>query len=61
MLHNLYSSNIYILIFKVFIILEQEQTCILLELKAHSSIYYNSLLKITNFIIRGPLNPIKSE
>jgi len=61
MLHNLYSSNIYILIFRVFIILEQEQTCILLELKAHSSIYYNSLVKITNFIIRGPLNPIKSE
>jgi hypothetical protein len=68
MVRNLYSSNIYTLIFRAFIILKQEQTCILLELKAYSSIYYNSLLKITDFIIWGclypikwPLNPIKSE
>jgi hypothetical protein len=61
MVRNLYSSNIYTLIFRAFIILKQEQTCILLELKAHSSIYYNSLLKITDFIIRGPLDSIKSE
>jgi len=51
MIHNFYYPSIHTLFLKAFIILKQEQTYMFLEFKAHSSIYYNLLLKVADFII----------
>ena len=61
MVHNFYSPRIHASIYRAFIILKQEQTCMFLEFKAHFSIYYNPLLKVTNFIIGESPNPTKMD
>ena len=61
MIHNFYSLKIHKSILRVFIISKQEQTCMFLEFKVHFNIYYNSLLKVTNFIIGMSLNHIKMD
>jgi hypothetical protein len=61
MVHNFYSLRIHKSILRVFIISKQEQTCMFLEFKVHFSIYYNPLLKVTNFIIGRSLNFIKMD
>jgi len=57
--HQSNDLSFHIFILKAFSIQKQEQTYLFLDFKAHSSIYYNPLLKVTDFIIRGSLNPIK--
>jgi hypothetical protein len=62
MVHNFYSLSIRTLIIRVFIIKKQEQTLLFLKFKARFFIYYNSLLKITDFIFRGSTqNPTKTD
>lgn len=59
--HQSNDLSFHTFILKAFSIQKQEQTYLFLDFKAHSSIYYNPLLKVTDFIIRGSLNPIKKN
>ena len=54
-----YYLSIHALILITFIIYKQEQTLLFLKFRAHSPIYFNILLKVTDIIIRWSLNLIK--
>jgi len=56
-----YSISIHTLILRAFIICKQEETLLFLEFKVYSLIYYNLLLKVTDFIIGGFLNSTKKN